>query len=45
MTRLERLEKDSPLNDMANKISRILLVNPDGSIAHELWMRGVANVS
>jgi hypothetical protein len=45
VTRLKRLEKDSPINDEANRIDRILLVSPDGSIVHELWMRGAANVS
>jgi hypothetical protein len=45
MKRLERLEMDSPVNDAVNRIDRILLVSPDGSIVHELWMCEAANVS
>lgn len=45
ITRLERLEKDSPVNDKAKRIDRIILCSPDGSIEHTLWMRETANVS
>jgi hypothetical protein len=49
MTRLERLEKDSPIDDEASRIDKILLVSPDRSIVEELWTRPgfveAANVS
>lgn len=43
ITRLERLEKDSPANDEAKRIDKIILFSMDGSIEHVLWMRGAAN--
>ena len=39
-TRLERLEKDSPVIDEAKRIDRIVLVAPDGLVEPVvLWTR------